>query len=221
MPDTKNIKLSFENFILDSNFPCVGAKVAQAHNTLEFCVAGGIQSSNHDQLITESLQSFAQRLKNDDLYQSFVVLFPYSPKINETEFEKALWQRLASFHNIDHMNYNWDPNVSDDSSSPDFSMSIGGEAFYIIGLHPHASRKARRFQCPALVFNAHRQFEQLRAEGLYDKIKETIIMRDIAANGSANPMLAVHGTKSEASQYSGRVVGENWKCPFNPHKKHK
>jgi FPC/CPF motif-containing protein YcgG len=29
-------------------------------------------------------------------------------------------------------------------------------------------------------------------------------------------MLAQHGTISEARQYSGRPVDENWKCPFHP-----
>ena len=33
-------------------------------------------------------------------------------------------------------------------------------------------------------------------------------------SGSINPMLARHGESSEARQYSGRVVDEDWKCPL-------
>jgi FPC/CPF motif-containing protein YcgG len=96
-------------------------------------------------------------------------------------------------------------------------MSIGGKAFYVVGLHPASSRPARRFRQPTLVFNLHSQFEQLRTDGRYDKLREAITARDIALAGSKNPMLAVHGTDSEARQYSGRRVDERWVCPFHVH----
>jgi uncharacterized protein len=107
--------------------------------------------------------------------------------------------------------------VSDDPNDPHFSLSFGEEAFFIVGLHPLASRPARRFERPVLVFNLHDQFEQLREQGRYERMREKIIQRDIALAGSVNPMLARHGTISEASQYSGRNVAQSeWTCPFNP-----
>ena len=93
-------------------------------------------------------------------------------------------------------------------------MSAGGKGFFVIGMHPGASRLARRFQCPVLVFNLHSQFEQLRADGRYDKLRSTIVARDIAFSGSGNPMLATYGQRSEARQYSGRRVDDDWVCPF-------
>jgi hypothetical protein len=33
--------------------------------------------------------------------------------------------------------------------------------------------------------------------------------------GTANPMLAQHGSVSAARQYSGRAVGADWQCPFS------
>ena len=33
--------------------------------------------------------------------------------------------------------------------------------------------------------------------------------------GLVNPMLAEHGSLSAARQYSGRAVGEDWRCPFS------
>ena len=65
-----------------------------------------------------------------------------------------------------------------------------------------------------LVFNLHDQFEQLRAEGRYERIRATILDRDLDLAGSVNPMLARHGETSEAAQYSGRAVGPDWQCPF-------
>src|SRR5690606_4758135 len=103
-----------------------------------------------------------------------------------------------------------DPRVSHSPDDPHFSLSFGGEAFFVVGLHPAASRPARRFERPALVFNLHDQFEQLRAAGRYDQLRSAIIERDIALAGEPNPMLARHGTISEARQYSGRAVPGDW-----------
>ena len=96
---------------------------------------------------------------------------------------------------------------------PHFSLSFGGEAFFAVGLHPNASREARRFGAPAIVFNLHDQFERLRADGLYDKLRRTILERDEALQGSVNPMLARHGEGSEARQYSGRKVDDGVALP--------
>ena len=104
--------------------------------------------------------------------------------------------------------------VSPDPEDPHFSLSFGGEAFFVVGLHPNASRAARRFPRPTLVFNLHDQFERLRAEGRYERMREKILERDVALTGSVNPMLARHGEASEARQYSGRAVGDDWQCPF-------
>jgi FPC/CPF motif-containing protein YcgG len=73
---------------------------------------------------------------------------------------------------------------------------------------------ARRFPNPTLVFNLHDQFERLREEGRYEKMREKILTRDKEIAGDINPMLARHGEASEARQYSGRQVGPEWKCPF-------
>ena len=42
----------------------------------------------------------------------------------------------------------WDPRVSDDPANPHFAFSVGGTAFFVVGLHPQASRIARRTPCP-------------------------------------------------------------------------
>ena len=63
-----------------------------------------------------------------------------------------------------------------------------------------------------MLFNLHDQFERLRADGLYEKLRATILERDEALQGSINPMLSRHGELSEARQYSGRAVEEDWRC---------
>ena len=66
----------------------------------------------------------------------------------------------------------------------------------------------------ACIDNLHDQFEQLRDEGRYEQLRDRIIARDVALAGTVNPMLARHGELSEARQYSGRAVNDDWVCPF-------
>ncbi|MDX1470983.1 MAG: guanitoxin biosynthesis heme-dependent pre-guanitoxin N-hydroxylase GntA, partial [Flavobacteriaceae bacterium] len=96
------------------------------------------------------------------------------------------------------------------------SFSVHGRAFYIVGMHPESTRKARRSPYPCMVFNLHGQFEKLREMNVYRNLRDRIRRRDKQQNGSVNPMLADFGEVSEARQYSGRMVGDNWECPFNP-----
>jgi len=204
----------FRMRIEDEAFPCVGAKAAMAKDHLHMIAAGDLRSAASDVAVVAALQAFAKDTSRDALFVSAVVLFGRTPALDEVAFERALWERLRSFHALDRVDHSWDASVSADSGSPHFSLSLGGRAFYVVGLHPGANRVARRFCCAALVFNLHSQFEALRAEGRYEKLREAITLRDIAYSGSRNPMLAAHGTVSEARQYSGREVDAAWRCPF-------
>ena len=210
----KDVQRSFERQIGDPSFPCAGAKSALGQGKLHFLFAADLRLADHDVAIAANLQSFAAGSAGDAVFLSQVVLFPDTPALDELQFEQALWLRLQSLHEVDAARYGWDASVSDDPDSAQFSLSIGGRGFYVVGVHPGASRAARRFQCAALVFNLHSQFETLRTDGRYDKLRSVIIERDIAYSGSRNPMLAVHGASSEARQYSGRTVAAGWQCPF-------
>jgi uncharacterized protein len=209
---------AFHNFIRDSAFPCVGAKSALAKRQMRVLVARDITSAWNDLPIHAELHAFAQRYKDDPrLFQSLAVIFEGPDALDEAEFERHMWARVQSLTDKDAWNGGErDPRVDPDPNSPHFSLSFGGEAFFVVGLHPNASRAARRFQRPAMVFNLHDQFERLRRDGLYERMRETILGRDEALDGSVNPMLARHGEQSEARQYSGRVVGEDWRCPLRP-----
>ena len=74
-----------------------------------------------------------------------------------------------------------------------------------MGLHPKASRLARRAPFPCIVFNFHDQFEAMREDGKYARLQAAIRARDVALQGDVNPVLASFGDASEAHQYSGRA----------------
>jgi FPC/CPF motif-containing protein YcgG len=200
----------------DAAFPCVGAKAALARGTLAVLACDSIDSAWDDLRIHDELLNFVAEYRHDKaLYRSFAVIFAGPADLSEKAFEAALWERVQSLSDKDlWRGQDYDSRVSADPRNPHFSLSFGGEAFFIVGLHPHASRPARRLDHPALVFNLHDQFERLRAENKYEGMREKIMTRDEALAGSRNPMLTRHGEASEACQYSGRAVGAGWRPPF-------
>lgn len=216
--DDRNHPLAvrFRAFVTDPAFPCVGAKSAVGRGQMHIVVARDIRSGWDDLRILPSLQALAASYRGDPkLFQSFAVLFEADHDLSEADFEHHLWRRVQSLSDKDAwLGRSPDPRVSSDADDPHFSLSFGGEAFFVVGLHPNASRPARRFDVPAMVFNLHDQFETLRAQGRYEKLRDSILERDVALAGSVNPMLARHGTVSEARQYSGRQVGSDWSAPF-------
>lgn len=119
--------------------------------------------------------------------------------------------QLELLHEIDGRA--WDPSVSRDPADPHFAFSVAGRAYFVVGLHPHASRIARRMPRPTLVFNVHEQFEQLRSSERFSRMRDTIRRRDVQVQGDLNPMVADYGNDSEARQYSGRAVSSAWEPP--------
>lgn len=199
-----------------SSFPCVGAKSALARGQMDILVARDLRSAWDDLRILPALTTTVAKYRADRaIFRTMVVVFEGPQDLSEAEFEQHLWARAQSLSDKDAwVGHRPDPSVSADPEDPHFSLSFAGEAFFVVGLHPHASRPARRFEVPAMVFNLHNQFEVLREQQRYEKLRSSILSRDLALAGSINPMLARHGEMSEARQYSGRAVGADWKCPF-------
>ena len=154
------------------------------------------------------------RVDLEDGLASFVALFRGPDVRDERQFEELLWEQLREVHAADEQP--WTPDVSGDPDDPHFAFSAAGTAYFVVGLHPMASREARRAPVPTLVFNLHAQFEQLRASGTFSRMRDRIRARDRALQGQINPMVSDYGTSSEARQYSGREVGPDWRAPFEP-----
>jgi FPC/CPF motif-containing protein YcgG len=203
---------AFEAFIKTADFPCVGGKSALATGGMTILVAGDLASSVCDPEILSALQ--APQPEPGQSLITRVVLFPDTRAMSEIEFETALWGRLAALENADRNTYAPDPAISSDPDAPDFGISLGGSGYFVVGMHPGASRLARRAPMAALAFNAHAQFRALKATSRYDRMRQVVRQRDVSLQGNTNPMLADHGDRSEAIQYSGRAVSDDWVCPF-------
>jgi uncharacterized protein len=209
------IKQEYLSYINSKGFACIGAKAALAKEQIHCFVADNIACPKDDGDILKFLYTFIDAYRNsNELYHSAAVIFKGPGFINDEQFDKLMWQRLQALSDFDAANYSYDRRVDADPSSSNFSFSLKEESLFIIGLHPASSRPLRRFNYPALIFNPHVQFEQLRQSGKYEKMKHVVRKRDIAFSGSINSMLEDFGHASEVFQYSGRKYDNTWQCPL-------
>jgi FPC/CPF motif-containing protein YcgG len=224
---------AFRDFVLDPDFPCLGAKAAFNSDSQTIRVFEELGSAESTAELAAALSDFAHLVGRDAVepncgatsqpdrptasrptdYSTFVAIFESPRETTEIEFERLIWKQLRLLHARD-TGPEWAANVASDPADPHFSFSFNGQALYVIGMHGQSSRTARRFPWPAMIFNPHEQFERLRADGKWKHMQEAIRERDRQLQGSINPMLSDFGEQSEARQYSGRVVEANWRAPF-------
>lgn len=204
------------DFIANPSFPCVGAKSALNKGRLQLQEFGALGDPACTPALHAALVRYSQEHPEPGMVPvTFIAAFERE-LLDEPGFEQRLWRQLQALHEHDCAHdIAWAPEVTDDPERNDFSFSVGGRAFFVVGMHPGASRLARRAPMPCLVFNFHDQFEQLKKSGKYTSMQDAIRARDIALQGSINPVLARFGEASEARQYSGRAVEAEWQCPFH------
>lgn len=208
----------FYALMMDARFSCVAARSAFNQKTYRFGMYPEMNSAEATAGLCRDLFAFVQEQPElGSNFTTFVASFAGPNPVDEEHFENLLWQQLQSLH--EHDTSTWDAKVSSDPEDRHFSFSFAGRSFFIVGLHAGSSRWARRFAWPTLVFNAHHQFEHLRKTGKYAQFQKTIRGAERRLQGSINPSLMSFGEKSEAVQYSGRAVEENWKCPFTAREK--
>ncbi|WP_411139261.1 guanitoxin biosynthesis heme-dependent pre-guanitoxin N-hydroxylase GntA [Streptomyces sp. C10] len=202
-------------WLLSDSFSCLGARIAVRHDTLHVATLGTMGDDITTRCLHKEITQFAKSMLGDDEnFATFVALFDTSDRMSEVAFSDRLWAQLQALHEVDREQYMWSPEVSSDPESTDFGFSVAGHPFFIVGLHPMASRMSRRFCAPGLAFNSHRQFHRIKKSGVYGGLQQRIRAREIRLQGSTNPALAEFGEVSEARQYSGGPPRDEWKCPF-------
>lgn len=210
----------FQDLLRNPLFPCTIARGAAAQDHVTVRLYDDMEDPHTAARLLDDLYRFVAEHPLGEPgsgpgFHTFAAAFARPAATDEARFEALLWTLLQRLHDLDRPLHAWDPTVADDPASPHFSFSLGGRAFFIVGVHPGASRLARRFAYPTVVFNAHAQFEGLRARGAYDAVRDKIRGNDRALQGSINPTLRDHGSESEVRQYSGRETDSAWRCPFH------
>lgn len=206
----------YKKYVIKGQHPCIMAKSLFKMENYTLKIYESMSDSVSLQLLINDLKTYLKQYNFDGTeFKSFIASFPNNHFTTEIDFENALWETLQSLHTIDDCE--WDHRVSDNPDDANFSFSLGGRAFYVVGLHPESSRIARQAPHTTLVFNLHHQFDKLREMGTYQVVRDTIRKNDEQLQGEINPVLRDFGSESETKQYSGRKVEAGWECPF--HKK--
>ncbi len=210
----EDLVASLSDMIAHDEFPCLGARSVFRRENATVHVYDELAAESATAALLGDLTSFAETVDPDAGFASFVAIFRGPNLPDERTFERLLWKQLRMLDAHDASG--WNDEVSSDPLDEHFAFSVAGTAFFVVGLHPAASRDARRTVSPTLVFNLHAQFEALRASGQYARLRDVIRERDRALQGCINPMVRDHGDSSEARQYSGRAVEGGWVAPFEP-----
>lgn len=213
--DSDDIIRSFHKFIGQDDYPCVAARAAMTRDHVPCLVASHMACPADDHRILHFLYDFVAGFRaSESALHSAAIIFQGPVELTGEVFDNLLWQRLQSLADLDSKTFPYDDRVASDPSSIRFSYSLCKEAFFVIGLHPASSRRARQFTYPAIVFNPHVQFQELRDSNRYEKMKNIVRQRDVMYSGSVNPMLSDFGEKPEVYQYSGKQHDSDWECPL-------
>ncbi|GGW53222.1 hypothetical protein GCM10010503_32980 [Streptomyces lucensis JCM 4490] len=204
-------RAALEEFIGRDDFVCLGAKAALRRDRITHHHCGEPASEEAVRANLGGLRAFLDSFEpGAQSFSSFVATFDRLPDTSEETFERTVWRHLQALHDEDSRHHAWTGLYDRDPASPRFAFSLFGHPFFVVGLHPGASRPSRRFALPALVFNSHLQFNALGRN--FFRMRKRIRQRDHDLHGSANPSLLTY--RDEARHYSGRMTAPDWTCPF-------
>lgn len=206
------VRAVLEEMVLHPGYPCLGARSVVRREGLRHVLLDDLDDPAAAPALAEHLAQFEREVVPTPGFHSFVASFRGPVHEDEAGFERSLFGLLQRLHDTDDQP--WAPGVGSDPADPHFAFSVGGAAYFVVGLHPAASRVARRAPLPTVVLNPHEQFERLRRDGRFEGMRSRIRARDESLQGSINPMVADHGDASEVRQYSGRFHGADWVPPL-------
>ena len=187
------VDLEIKRLLKQRHYPCIAA--LQSYHRKDYWMKTYENFGGYFQrpdLRADLLNYLGEYKKGSTPYFSFWAVFDDVTNLNEDQFELNMWRELTALTSASTQAANHDARFNEDPSSKNFCFSIGGRAFFVVGLHPASSRLSRRFPWPALVFNTFEQFETVQA----------------------NPMVELYSDLWESNQFSGRHHDSSWRYPF-------
>lgn len=167
-----------------------------------------LTSINEKTPLTETLGVIYTFIKhyraNSKELSSLIIEFDHKGLETFPNAEIFFWNFIRKLDDADKVHFKHDPRVNNDPWSNYYSYSLMEEAFFLLLLHPKSPRLARRYYKTAIVFNLHDQFEILRKNKKFFRIRNIIRSREHQLQKEANPMLSDYGEVSEVYQYTGR-----------------
>ncbi|MET9356564.1 guanitoxin biosynthesis heme-dependent pre-guanitoxin N-hydroxylase GntA [Streptomyces sp. NPDC006617] len=205
----------FRSLVLGGTFPCLGGASALRRGQYRFgwypLLGSAEAASECAGDLTRFVTDFPEQSHPVAVH---VAVFEGPGGLGEEDFEALLWQQLRGMRLADGTGGCADDPagaVQEEDAVSDPGFYFGHRNFFVVGIHPGASRAARTFRRPALVFNALSHMGPLRRAGSYTSMQDKIRSRDRRLQGSVNPSLQ----RPRVAQFSGREVFGDWKCPVD------
>ncbi|MFT7400900.1 MAG: FPC/CPF motif-containing protein YcgG [Hydrogenophaga sp.] len=152
----------FSSYVLERSTPCVMARCMVNRKQVFLASCGELGDADRCADVYHDLHEVLAASEADSSLYSLLAVSPSQASHMEKAFARALWDQLNGIHQVDRNLFFWGSCVSQDPADPKLSFSVGGTAWYVVGLHPGASRSSRQFAVPTLISNRHAQFSALR-----------------------------------------------------------
>ena len=208
------VEAQLRQTIEQPNYPCVAAVQAMARNDFTLGLYGELGAGRcWANLRADLLRYLEAQQRSGSLYSTLFAVFRPGP-LDEPAFEAAMWRELSYLTSREDRATDWPATSCSDPADPTFVFSLVGHSLFVVGIHPNSSRRGRRFPFTGLIFNAFAQFEAFERKGSYERMVQLNRQRDIAFDGTVNPMVEQHGDQWEAIQFSGQTNPPTWQCPF-------
>lgn len=211
---SKQVEIEIKKLLSQKNYPCTPALRSFNRGEYQVGLYKKFGSGYHWKELRQDLLFFIKKQKETNSpYLTFWAVYE-NLDMDEVDFEANLWNELSHLTSEELKGIDWPMGDSSNPNDRKFSFCIEGEPFFVVGLHPKASREARKFKWPVLVFNLFSQFELLKIQGVFDSTVKNNRKLDVKFSGSVNPMAKKYGEKWESIQFSGKNNPISWKCPF-------
>src|SRR4051812_25705045 len=127
------IEAEFATFVGSASFPCLAGKGAVHRGDHTLRVYDGLGTEQAAAALARDLGEFVRAAPADGAgMRAFVAVFRGPVPADEIAFERRLWQQLQRLHEHDDPMAGWDPGVSADPESAEFSFSFGGHALFVV-----------------------------------------------------------------------------------------
>jgi FPC/CPF motif-containing protein YcgG len=175
----------FRALVLDTTFPCVGAKAAFHRDTYRFGMYPEMASPAATAGLCQDLRAFvAEQPSIGSNFATFIASFTGPQPEDWSHFDVRIRRQLQFLRDMD--SYEYDRETQADAKSLRASFSFAGRAFFLVEFYAASPHWTRRFAWPTLVFNPRHQFERLREEGKFERFQQVVQARERALQESIN-----------------------------------
>ncbi len=139
----EDIHKEIRSLVLQKNYPCVAAIQSVLQHEYLVGMYGDFGSGKDWQRLRHDLLNFLKTLNSTGLrYLSFWAIFnplPIGLK-DDTEYDKKFWRELSLLTSEEDKLKDWGANNISDPNDPSFCLSLNGEKFFVVGMHPQSPR---------------------------------------------------------------------------------